>query len=110
MHGCVVDALPDADRDKCSGAVHRRVIERADRDSERATAHLKSLVRHGALDVQVGSRQLERLQEENTVLGQWCAGGTGGGTRKLEVASSREDDAAVHNVVSDKLDHDARSW
>jgi hypothetical protein len=60
-----------------------------------ATANLEAAVKDRALDQQIGRLDGERLKEEDAVQ---CRSGSS--TRHLEVPRAREDDAALHDVVS----------
>ena len=75
----------------------RRLLDEHAVRSDLAVAHLKAPIRHRALDVQANSLHLKRLQEEHALRGCSCRS-----ARQLEIARTREDHAALHDVIGNQ--------
>ena len=82
--------------------MHRRLNRRR----VRTAAHLEAAVlRHGALDEEIGHLDGEGLQEEDAVQRL----GARRSAPKLEVPRAREDDAPLHDVIGHQLKELARN-
>ena len=94
MHRRVVNAASAADGGDHACAVHRRIYHRV----LSAAAHLEEAVGHHAINKH-GRLDFERPQEEDAT--QRCRSRQRS-ARNLEIACTREDDTALHNVVANE--------
>eukprot|EP00966_Prymnesium_polylepis_P212841 4929254-Prymnesium_polylepis.3 len=95
----LIDALRRSSGTDRAGAM--RGHTRRERLGRVAAAHLKAVATHHTLDDQPSGLEGERLQEEDRAQ---CSTAHGDRAGELEVAGTGEDDAALHDVVSDQDD------